>query len=81
AESTGIRVEAPKMLWVDSVSMAYLIYRIPYVPIGLRIPDEEWRGKDTSLTHLKLSGYEESPVGVETSRAELELAKARARLV
>ncbi|GKE35901.1 retrovirus-related pol polyprotein from transposon TNT 1-94, partial [Tanacetum coccineum] len=53
AESTGIRVEAPKMLWADSVSTAYLIYRIPYVLIRLHIPEEEWRGKDTSLTHLK----------------------------
>ncbi|GKA98492.1 retrovirus-related pol polyprotein from transposon TNT 1-94, partial [Tanacetum coccineum] len=56
AESTGIRVEAPKMLWADSVSTTYLIYRIPYVPIGLRIPEEEWRGKDTSLAHLKVFG-------------------------
>ncbi|GJT08974.1 hypothetical protein Tco_0843436 [Tanacetum coccineum] len=53
AKSTGIRVEAPKMLWEDSVSTTYLIYRIPYFPIGLRIPKEEWQGKDTSLTHLK----------------------------
>ncbi|GKB17536.1 retrovirus-related pol polyprotein from transposon TNT 1-94 [Tanacetum coccineum] len=52
-ESTGLCAEAPKMLWVDSISTAYLIYRIPYVPIGLRIPEEEWRGKDTSLAHLK----------------------------
>ncbi|GJY47898.1 retrovirus-related pol polyprotein from transposon TNT 1-94 [Tanacetum coccineum] len=56
AESMGIRVEASKMLWADSVSTTYLIYRIPYVPIGLRIPEEEWRGKDTSLTHLKVFG-------------------------
>ncbi|GJR65818.1 methionine gamma-lyase-like protein [Tanacetum coccineum] len=55
-ESTGIRAEAPKMLWADSVSTTYLIYRIPHVPIGLRIPDEEWQGKDTSLTHLKVFG-------------------------
>ncbi|GKB60976.1 retrovirus-related pol polyprotein from transposon TNT 1-94, partial [Tanacetum coccineum] len=55
-ESTRIRVEAPKMLWADSVSTTYLIYRIPYVPIGLRIPEEEWRGKDTSLAHLKVFG-------------------------
>ncbi|GKE07347.1 hypothetical protein Tco_1399365 [Tanacetum coccineum] len=48
AESTGIRVEAPKMLWAYSVSTAYLIYRIPYVPIRLHIPEEEWRGKDIS---------------------------------
>ncbi|GJT14302.1 hypothetical protein Tco_0861344, partial [Tanacetum coccineum] len=40
---------------VDSVSTAYLIYRIPYVPIRLRILEEEWRGKDTSLTHLKVT--------------------------
>ncbi|GJZ42138.1 retrovirus-related pol polyprotein from transposon TNT 1-94 [Tanacetum coccineum] len=53
AESTWIRAEALKMLWADLVSTTYLIYRIPYVPIGLRIPEEEWRGKDTSLTHLK----------------------------
>ncbi|GJW05862.1 hypothetical protein Tco_1568285 [Tanacetum coccineum] len=37
---------------VDSVSTAYF-YHIPYVPIGLRILKEEWRGKDTSLAHLK----------------------------
>ncbi|GJQ99694.1 retrovirus-related pol polyprotein from transposon TNT 1-94 [Tanacetum coccineum] len=55
-ESTGIRVEAPKMLWADSVSTTYLIYRIPYILIGLRIPEEEWRGNDTSLTHLKVFG-------------------------
>ncbi|GJY19778.1 retrovirus-related pol polyprotein from transposon TNT 1-94 [Tanacetum coccineum] len=52
AESTGIRAEAPKMLWADSVSTAYLIY----VSIGLRIPEEEWRGKDTHLTHFKVFG-------------------------
>ncbi|GKC33982.1 retrovirus-related pol polyprotein from transposon TNT 1-94, partial [Tanacetum coccineum] len=57
-ESMGIRIEAPKMLWADSVSTTYLIYRIPYVPIGLLISDEEWRGKDTSLTHLKVFGYD-----------------------
>nr|GEV57505.1 retrovirus-related Pol polyprotein from transposon TNT 1-94 [Tanacetum cinerariifolium] len=55
AKSMGIRAEAPKMLWEDSVSTTYLIYHIPYVSIGLRIPKEEWRGKDTNLAHLKLS--------------------------
>ncbi|GJT92445.1 hypothetical protein Tco_1081290 [Tanacetum coccineum] len=52
-ENTGLRAEAPKMLWADSVSTPYLIYRIPYIPIGLRILEEEWRGKDTSLAYLK----------------------------
>nr|GEV69124.1 hypothetical protein [Tanacetum cinerariifolium] len=55
-ESTRLRVEAPKMLWADSVSMTYLIYRIPYVLTGLRIPDKEWPVKDTSLVHLKVFG-------------------------
>ncbi|GJX48353.1 hypothetical protein Tco_0273543 [Tanacetum coccineum] len=53
AESMGLRAEAPKILWADSVSTTYLIYRIPYVLIGLHIPKEEWRGKDTSLAYLK----------------------------
>nr|GEW43300.1 retrovirus-related Pol polyprotein from transposon TNT 1-94 [Tanacetum cinerariifolium] len=55
ADSTGLLVEASKMLWADSVSTTYLIYRIPYVPIGLHIPEEEWRGKDTNLAYLKLN--------------------------
>ncbi|GJS17479.1 retrovirus-related pol polyprotein from transposon TNT 1-94 [Tanacetum coccineum] len=53
AESMRLHAEAPHILWADSASTTYLIYRIPYVLIGLRIPEEEWRGKDTSLTHLK----------------------------
>ncbi|GJT86090.1 hypothetical protein Tco_1067807 [Tanacetum coccineum] len=55
-ESTGLRAEAPKMLWADSVCMAYLMYHIPYISTGLCIPEEEWRGKDTSLAHLKVFG-------------------------
>ncbi|GJX25936.1 retrovirus-related pol polyprotein from transposon TNT 1-94 [Tanacetum coccineum] len=58
AESTGLRAEASKMLWVDSVSTTYLIHRIPYVPIGLGILKEEWRGKDTSLANIKVFGYD-----------------------
>ncbi|GKF68490.1 hypothetical protein Tco_0198169 [Tanacetum coccineum] len=45
----GNSCRGSKMLWADSASTTYLIYRIPYVPIGLPIPEEEWRGKDTSL--------------------------------
>ncbi|GJU62421.1 putative ribonuclease H-like domain-containing protein [Tanacetum coccineum] len=52
-ESMGLRADAPKILWADSVSTAYLIYRIPYVLIGLHISEEEWRGKDTSIAYLK----------------------------
>nr|GEV32699.1 retrovirus-related Pol polyprotein from transposon TNT 1-94 [Tanacetum cinerariifolium] len=41
AESTGLRAEAPKMLWAYLLSAAYLIYRIPYVLIGVLILEEE----------------------------------------
>ncbi|GJV10676.1 hypothetical protein Tco_1352217 [Tanacetum coccineum] len=76
AESTGLRVEAPKMLWADSFSTAYLIYRIPYVPIGLRILEEEWRGKYTSLAHLKVFGTM-AGVDVDTLTMEQYLALSR----
>nr|GEV77790.1 hypothetical protein [Tanacetum cinerariifolium] len=58
AESMGLRAKALKILWAGSVSTTYLIYRIPYVLIGLRIPEEEWRGKYTSLAYLKVFGCE-----------------------
>ncbi|GKD29253.1 hypothetical protein Tco_1240031 [Tanacetum coccineum] len=70
AESTGIRVEAPKMLWADSISTAYLIYRIPYVLIGLRIPEEEWRGKDTSLAHLKAAAQMKCDTAFEDTKSQ-----------
>nr|GEU31486.1 retrovirus-related Pol polyprotein from transposon TNT 1-94 [Tanacetum cinerariifolium] len=56
AESMRLRAEALKVLWANSVSITYLIYRILYVSIGLHILEEEWREKDTSLTHLKVFG-------------------------
>ncbi|GJV38673.1 hypothetical protein Tco_1411150 [Tanacetum coccineum] len=54
-KSTGLRAEASKMLWSDSARMAYLIYCIPYVSIRFHFLEEEWRGKETSLTLLKLN--------------------------
>nr|GEU86275.1 retrovirus-related Pol polyprotein from transposon TNT 1-94 [Tanacetum cinerariifolium] len=69
-ESMGIHAEALKILWEDSVSTTYLINRIPYVLIGLHIPEEEWLGKDTSLTHLKsLGGSSNTSEGSENSRS------------
>ncbi|GKD17652.1 hypothetical protein Tco_1206810 [Tanacetum coccineum] len=68
AESTRLRAEAPKMLWADSVSTAYLIYRIPYIPIGLRIPKEEWRGKDIGLAHLKAAAQMKCDTAFEIRR-------------
>ncbi|GKB23091.1 retrovirus-related pol polyprotein from transposon TNT 1-94 [Tanacetum coccineum] len=46
-----------KMFWEDSVNTAsYLIKCEPSVPLGFRIPKEEWQGKEVSLTHLNVFG-------------------------
>ncbi|GJU72873.1 hypothetical protein Tco_1264278 [Tanacetum coccineum] len=67
AQSTGLRAKQPKMLWAYSVSTTYLIYRIPYILIGLGIP-EEWRGKDTSLAHLKAAAQMRCDIAFEIRR-------------
>ncbi|GKC28320.1 hypothetical protein Tco_1035614, partial [Tanacetum coccineum] len=83
AESTGIHAEAPKMLWADSVSTTYLIYAIPYVPIGLHIPEEEWRGKDTSRT-LKVAQMKcDTAFGIRrvTRLSEAEMLHLRTQFI
>ncbi|GJR25594.1 retrovirus-related pol polyprotein from transposon TNT 1-94 [Tanacetum coccineum] len=53
-KSMRLHVGLPKMFWEDSVNTAtYLINRGPSVPLGFRILEEEWQGKEVSLTHLK----------------------------
>nr|GEX38527.1 retrovirus-related Pol polyprotein from transposon TNT 1-94 [Tanacetum cinerariifolium] len=70
AESMGLRAEDSKMLWADSVSAAYLIYRIPYILIRMRILEDKWLGKDTSLAHLKrLGGSSDTSEGSENIRS------------
>lgn len=45
-KSMRLHVGLPKTLWADLVSTtAYLINRGPSVPIGFKIPEEEWQGK------------------------------------
>ncbi|GJT75151.1 retrovirus-related pol polyprotein from transposon TNT 1-94 [Tanacetum coccineum] len=54
AKSMRLHAGLPKMFWEDSVTMAaYLINRGPSVPLGFRIPEEEWQGKEVSLAHLR----------------------------
>nr|GEW69432.1 hypothetical protein [Tanacetum cinerariifolium] len=84
-ESMRLRAVALKMLWADPISMSYLIYRIPYVPIGMRIPEKEWRGKDTSLTHLKEAAQMKCDTAFETRRvtrlSEAEISHLWARFI
>ncbi|GJS81230.1 hypothetical protein Tco_0747771 [Tanacetum coccineum] len=74
-ERMGLRAEAPKMLWAYKVSTAYVIYLIPYVSIGLCIPEEEWLGKDTSLAHLKAAAQMKCDTAFEIRRVT-RLSKA-----
>ncbi|KAL9249371.1 Retrovirus-related Pol polyprotein from transposon TNT 1-94-like protein [Drosera capensis] len=52
-----IHAGLPKTSWADAVSTTvYLINRGPSVPMGFKIPEEEWQGKEVSLSHLKVFG-------------------------
>ncbi|GJV47020.1 hypothetical protein Tco_1437232 [Tanacetum coccineum] len=80
AESTGLRAEAPKMLWADSVSTAYLIYRIPYISIGLRIPEEEWSVTDSSSLMKPIHKSQVVLVDITKNLAENDSIVAKHRL-
>ena len=55
AKSMRLDAGLPKMLWAYSVNtVAYLTNRGSSVPIGFNIPEEEWKGQEISLKHLKV---------------------------
>ena len=58
AKSMRIHAGLPNIFWVDAVSTAaYLINRGPSVPLGFKIPEEEWQGKEVNISHLRVFGY------------------------
>jgi len=45
------------MFWADAVNTKmYLINRGPSVPLGFKIPEEEWQGKEVNFSHLRVFG-------------------------
>jgi len=47
----------PKTLCAETMSTTtYLINKGPSIPLEFKILEEEWQGKDVSLSHLKLFG-------------------------
>ncbi|KAD7117306.1 hypothetical protein E3N88_04574 [Mikania micrantha] len=57
ARSMRLNAGLPKTFWADAVNTAaYLINRGPSVPLGFKIPEEEWQEKDASLKHLRVFG-------------------------
>ncbi|KAL9265171.1 Retrovirus-related Pol polyprotein from transposon TNT 1-94-like protein [Drosera capensis] len=69
AKSMRIHAGLPKAFWADSVSTAaYLINRGLSNPMGFKIPKEEWRGKEITLSHLKMIwGIISGMIGIERS--------------
>ena len=57
ARSMRLHVRLPKTFWADAINIAtYLINREPLVPLGFKIPKEEWTGKKVDLSYLKVFG-------------------------
>lgn len=56
-KSMRLHARMPKMLWEDAVSIiSYLINCGYSIPIGFKIPEEEWQKREVSLYHLKVYG-------------------------
>ncbi|KAJ9551831.1 hypothetical protein OSB04_015876 [Centaurea solstitialis] len=57
ARSMRLNAGLPKTFWVDAVNTAaYLINRGLSVPLGFKIPEEEWKGEAVTYDHLKVFG-------------------------
>ena len=56
--SMRIHCGLPKTLWADAVcTAAYLINKGPSVPLGFKIPEEVWTGKELKYSHLRTFGW------------------------
>ncbi|GKB65165.1 retrovirus-related pol polyprotein from transposon TNT 1-94, partial [Tanacetum coccineum] len=74
AKSMRLHAGLPKMFWEDSVNTAaYLINRGPSVPLGFRIPKEEWQGKKVSLAHLRVFGCDSYVNVKDVARDKLDV--------
>ncbi|PHU16748.1 hypothetical protein BC332_12443 [Capsicum chinense] len=57
ARSMRIYCGLPKKFWVYAVStVSYLFNRGPSVPMGFKIPEEVWTGKELKYSHLRTFG-------------------------
>ena len=57
ARSMRLHAGFPKTFWAEAVNTAaYLINRGPSVPLGFKIPEEVWSGKEVKFSHLRTFG-------------------------
>jgi hypothetical protein len=55
ARSMRLHAGLPKTFWADTISTdAYLINKGPSAPLGHRLLEEVWSGKEVNLSHLKV---------------------------
>ncbi|GJS64542.1 retrovirus-related pol polyprotein from transposon TNT 1-94 [Tanacetum coccineum] len=77
-----LHVGLPKMFWEDSVTTAaYLIKRGPSVPLGFRIPEEEWQEKEVSLAHLRVFGCDSYVKVKDVARDKLDAKSVKCTLL
>ena len=78
-KTTSMRLHArlPKTFWTEAINTAaYLINRGPSVPLGFKIPEEEWTGNEVDLSYLKVLGCTSYVYEDPDARDKLD-AKAR----
>ncbi|GJU47681.1 retrovirus-related pol polyprotein from transposon TNT 1-94 [Tanacetum coccineum] len=82
AKSMRLHAGLPKMFWEDSVTTAaYLINRGPSVPLGFRIPKEEWQGKEVSLAHLRVFGCDSYVKVKDVARDKLDAKSVKCTFI
>ncbi|GJY37053.1 retrovirus-related pol polyprotein from transposon TNT 1-94, partial [Tanacetum coccineum] len=82
AKSMRLHAGLPKMFWEDSVTTAaYLINRGPSVPLGFRIPEEEWQGKEVSLAHLRVFGCDSYVKVKDVARDKLDAKSVKCTFI
>lgn len=75
ARSMRLNAGLPKMFWEDAVNTAaYLINRSLSVPLGYKVPQEEWKEEAVKYKHLKIFGC--SAYDLDQDRDKLD-AKAK----
>ncbi|KAJ0726248.1 putative RNA-directed DNA polymerase [Helianthus annuus] len=76
ARSMRLNAGLPKMFWADAVNTAaYLINRGPSVPLGFKIPQEEWKGKAVEYDHLRIFGCSAYDIDLEGDKLDAKAKK------
>ncbi|GJZ49983.1 retrovirus-related pol polyprotein from transposon TNT 1-94, partial [Tanacetum coccineum] len=82
AKSMRLHAGLLKMFWEDSVATAaYLINHGPSVPLGFRIPEEEWQGKEVSLALLRVFGCDSYVKVTDVARDKLDAKSVKCTFI